>query len=51
VSPEALATWGATEVEVAAVAFAARASKVLLLSWFRQQICHRGRDMAVCGRG
>jgi hypothetical protein len=21
------------------------------LSWFRQQICHRGRDMAVCGRG
>jgi hypothetical protein len=22
-----------------------------LLSWFRQQICHRGRGMAVCGRG
>jgi hypothetical protein len=21
------------------------------LSWFRQQICHRGRGMAVCGRG
>jgi hypothetical protein len=21
------------------------------MSWFRQQICHRGRDMAVCGRG
>jgi transposase InsO family protein len=21
------------------------------VSWFRQQICHRGRDMAVCGRG
>jgi hypothetical protein len=21
------------------------------LSWFRQQICHRGRDMTVCGRG
>jgi hypothetical protein len=23
----------------------------LCVSWFRQQICHRGRDMAVCGRG
>jgi hypothetical protein len=21
------------------------------LSWFRQQICHRGRGMAVCGGG
>jgi hypothetical protein len=21
------------------------------MSWFRQQICHRGRGMAVCGRG
>jgi hypothetical protein len=21
------------------------------MSWFRQQICHRGRCMAVCGRG
>jgi hypothetical protein len=25
--------------------------KELLVSWFRQQICHRGRGMAVCGRG
>jgi exonuclease III len=24
---------------------------IVLLSWFRQQICHRGRDMAVCGKG
>jgi hypothetical protein len=31
VSPEAPAAWGATEVEAVAVAFAARASKVLLL--------------------
>jgi hypothetical protein len=23
----------------------------VLLSWFRQQICHRGRGMAVCGGG
>jgi hypothetical protein len=30
-SPEAPAAWGATEVEAAAVAFATRASKVLLL--------------------
>jgi hypothetical protein len=30
-SPEALAAWGATEVEAAVVAFTARASKVLLL--------------------
>jgi hypothetical protein len=30
-SPEAPAAWGATEVEAAAVAFAVRASKVLLL--------------------
>jgi hypothetical protein len=30
-SPEAPAAWGATEVEAAAEAFAARASKVLLL--------------------
>jgi hypothetical protein len=30
-SPEAPAAWGATEVEAAVVAFAARASKVLLL--------------------
>jgi hypothetical protein len=22
-----------------------------ILSWFRQQICHRGRCMAICGRG
>jgi hypothetical protein len=22
-----------------------------IMSWFRQQICHRGRGMAVCGRG
>jgi hypothetical protein len=22
-----------------------------ILSWFRQHICHRGRCMAVCGRG
>jgi hypothetical protein len=21
------------------------------LSWFHQQICHRGRGMVVCGRG
>jgi hypothetical protein len=25
--------------------------KTYILSWFRQQICHRGRGMAVCGRG
>jgi hypothetical protein len=31
VSPEAPAAWGATEEEAAAAAFAARASKVLLL--------------------
>jgi hypothetical protein len=30
-TPEAPATWGATEVEAAAAAFAARTSKVLLL--------------------
>jgi hypothetical protein len=23
----------------------------VVVSWFRQQICHRGRGMAVCGRG
>jgi hypothetical protein len=24
---------------------------LLSLSWFHQQICHRGRCMAICGRG
>jgi hypothetical protein len=24
---------------------------VAVLSWFHQQICHKGRGMAVCGRG
>jgi hypothetical protein len=39
----------------AAEARAIKAEKALAevsqMLWFRQQICHRGRGMAVCGRG
>jgi hypothetical protein len=28
-----------------------RSRGIARMSWFRQQICHRGRCMAVCGRG
>jgi hypothetical protein len=49
VTPEAPAAWGATEVEAAAAAFAARASKVLLLRLSFRRPRFRDVEGAVSG--